>query len=686
VKPYGSLKSGLNPALFSAHAEPGFRSSMHASRGNVGRRTHAGGERLDEVRLGSRTLQPHRQLLVNGRREPIGKRALDIISVLAEARGQIVTKDELLEAVWPGVIVEENALQVHVVALRKALGPEADRLKTIRGVGYQLDIGGEAGISREPSAKEGVERPPSPSPAPVSTPVATTPRLAMALPRVPRVHVIVIASVAALLALVGAWWFAGPSIGLRSPERIPVVVRAFTVRGTDDPSEAELASGITDELIVRLRRLDGLRIATADAGRSTPGAAFRNAYTIDGSIGQNGNEVRITVRLTRPSGEVLWSQSFDRPIADLFSVQETVAATIADTLSVSLDVGTNATEHGGTNNPEAFAAYLQYRPHALDPDQTEAVRYLEHALALDPTYIKALSGLAGSYASQAARAPTEAQALALLAKADETAARAIAANPRLWMGYVSRGWIYSIRKDFRSAHRSFQQAAQLDSGLDPELRVALANYSLGLGRTRDALALLSSNDMVDPTRQYDPTRIGALLQGGRHKEAIDLFEQIAAIDPSSVRGPATGNVFWAHLVSGGEAEALEFADSHLPALATRLREFKADKALPEMSREELRQWARMRYGDGGNLDLAVAAAFASYYGHSELAIELLRLSDERVGGFAHAVIWNPVMVSARKTERFEQLVTDLGLVQFWRERSLWPDFCRPVGGTKIDCN
>ena len=81
---------------------------------------------MDEVRLGSRTLQPGRQLLVNGRREPIGKRALDIISVLARAQGAIVTKDELLEAVWPGIVVEENALQVHVVALRTAqsTGPD----------------------------------------------------------------------------------------------------------------------------------------------------------------------------------------------------------------------------------------------------------------------------------------------------------------------------------------------------------------------------------------------------------------------------------------------------------------------------------------------------------------------------------------------------------------------------------
>ena len=76
---------------------------------------------MNEIRLGSRTLQPGRQLLANGRRVPLGKRALDILTVLAEADGGIVTKDELLAAVWPGTIVEENALQVHIVALRKEL-------------------------------------------------------------------------------------------------------------------------------------------------------------------------------------------------------------------------------------------------------------------------------------------------------------------------------------------------------------------------------------------------------------------------------------------------------------------------------------------------------------------------------------------------------------------------------------
>ena len=68
----------------------------------------------------------------------LGRKALDLLSVLAEADGDLVTKEELMAA-WPGVVVEENAIQVHISAVRRALGEEATRLVTVRGRGYRLE-------------------------------------------------------------------------------------------------------------------------------------------------------------------------------------------------------------------------------------------------------------------------------------------------------------------------------------------------------------------------------------------------------------------------------------------------------------------------------------------------------------------------------------------------------------------
>jgi DNA-binding winged helix-turn-helix (wHTH) protein len=89
------------------------------------------------ARFGRFLLDSHRrELLADGVLVPIGSRAFDVLIALIEARGQLVTKDELLDRVWPGRFVEENCLQFHISALRKALAPDRDFIKTIPGRGY----------------------------------------------------------------------------------------------------------------------------------------------------------------------------------------------------------------------------------------------------------------------------------------------------------------------------------------------------------------------------------------------------------------------------------------------------------------------------------------------------------------------------------------------------------------------
>jgi hypothetical protein len=81
-----------------------------------------------------------------------------------------------------------------------------------------------------------------------------------------------------------------------------------------------------------------------------------------------------------------------------------------------------------------------------------------------------------------------------------------------------------------------------------------------------------------------------------------------------------------------------------------------------------------------------AATYASYRGHPELAVELLRLASERVGVFWRIALWTPLMANTRKTDAFEQLVTERGLVDIWRDTGKWPDACRPVSTADISCS
>ena len=92
-----------------------------------------------EVTLGRHRLLPFRQLQLDHRPVPIGNKALQILSTLVAAEGQIVTKFDLMNIVWSGLIVDENALHVHVAMLRRAIGSDAKLIITVRGLGYRLD-------------------------------------------------------------------------------------------------------------------------------------------------------------------------------------------------------------------------------------------------------------------------------------------------------------------------------------------------------------------------------------------------------------------------------------------------------------------------------------------------------------------------------------------------------------------
>src|SRR5262245_46517293 len=105
---------------------------------------HARGAVSTPYRFGSAELQPdERRLLIDGQPVHLGARAFDVLVVLFERQGHLVPKNELLDLVWPGVVVEENNLQVQISTLRKALGPEA--IKTVPGRGYRL-MGARAAV------------------------------------------------------------------------------------------------------------------------------------------------------------------------------------------------------------------------------------------------------------------------------------------------------------------------------------------------------------------------------------------------------------------------------------------------------------------------------------------------------------------------------------------------------------
>src|SRR5437660_5085998 len=219
-------------------------------------------------------LQPNeRRVLAGGEPVVLGPRAFDLLVALVERPGQLVTKEELLDCVWPNLVVEENNLQVQVSALRKILGQEA--IATIPGRGYRFTV----------------------------TLTASNAPLKTLLPPI--------------------------------DENVPSIAVLPFVNMSDDAANEYFADGIAEELLNVLSKIRGLRVASHTSAFSFKGgkvdiptvAQKLNVATIlEGSVRKAGKRVRITAQLIEVATDShLWSDTYDRELEDIFAVQDDIA-------------------------------------------------------------------------------------------------------------------------------------------------------------------------------------------------------------------------------------------------------------------------------------------------------------------------------------------------------------------------
>ena len=282
-----------------------------------------------EYRVGRFTLRPHRQLLDGGKPVTIGRKALDLLSVLAEAEGALVTKDELMAAVWPKTIVEDNSIQVHVAALRKVLGPDANLLSTTHGLGYRLAVttGGAP-----PPPQSGQAEPLQAQPAP--------PPLEEAAPR--RLPARALAIVLVVLAVVagGAYaLFRNANQDARADTPPTIAVLAFQPAGTSE--EARLfADGLARSVASSLSRYDVTVIAASSSLELTPSqkpkarSLLGADFIVDGRVLSENGKLTVSTQISDTRKNIL-VYAFD--VQGESSLGTLLADRIATRLALSLD-------------------------------------------------------------------------------------------------------------------------------------------------------------------------------------------------------------------------------------------------------------------------------------------------------------------------------------------------------------
>lgn len=519
--------------------------------------------------------QRRRLLRPDGSQVPLTPKAFDTLLFLLQRPGEVVEKDELLAAVWPGVVVEENNLSQAVSALRKALGddPEAPRfIQTVPRRGFRF----VAPVARaEPAARtddiadpiDGAAGRATGEPAPPST-VPSGP--AVPAPAKPSRRALLIggAATAALAAGIVAWWLARSHDEVTPFDQPLQTLAVLPFKPLVPESRDEvLEVGMADSLIARLSTVPGLVVRSIGSARryggptQDPLAAARELevdWIVDGTVQRWGDQVRVTARLLRADGTARWSGSFDERFTSVFDVQAMISDRVAGVLAPRLGArDRRGHAGGGTQNADAYQLYLAARHAAqtLRPSGlTKSIEFYKKAIALDPNYALAYAGLAETYRRLpfgADTAPVEA-----FEPARAAALRAIEIDPGLAEGHAGIGWVkFWYEWDWPGAEKAFRRAIALNPSVW-EAHLGLGHLLSSLGRGDEGFSHIQRARELDPMSMITNTlEAGYLLGRGRRAEADQRIQRALELDPEFWVGHLTLASF--HLADKQPAKALE---------------------------------------------------------------------------------------------------------------------------------
>ncbi len=471
----------------------------------------------------------------------LSSRAYDILALLVGQRDRIVTRAEILSAVWSGTTVDENNLAVQMSALRRILGEHAGGaqiIATIPGRGYRF----VAEVDAAP-AQPCAPAPREEAAAGTRAVAAPAPDAAAARPGWPRQRRMAAAALACVLLAVALWAvMRRPSDG--NLPRLSLAVLPFRNLGPD-AGQAYLADAITDDLTTDLSHIPGSVVIareSADAykGRAIPtdtiGRALGVRYLLEGSLAAENATVHVNAQLILAStGAHLWASAFDVQRSDLGSVRVDIVRRLSAVLGYTLvQVEGARSLHDRPDNPDAVDLYLRARS-ILDrgsefTDLQQAQALLEQAVGQAGGFADALATL-GSLLLDKIDAFDDANEWEDHARAQAVIGRAMALSPQNPGVIIANGKLSYADGRLGQAQESFHLALSLEAD-NLAAHLALAKCARKLGRMQEMIDELRTVLRLDPSGPKLGVRqhlIGmGLLMLGKPREAIEWFDRAGA--------------------------------------------------------------------------------------------------------------------------------------------------------------
>lgn len=479
------------------------------------------------------------ELYKHGVRIRLQEQPFQVLTVLLERPGEMVSRDELRERLWghDTYVDFDHSLNISINKLRDALGDSAASprfIETLPRRGYRF----VAPVTIEP---------PIEAPAQIATPgsgeeVALRPNRKRSVPKARWPWI----AAAALIVLAGMIWFLNtrthPRIGRG---RAMLAVLPFQDL-TPERSQDYFITGLHDEMIAQLGRLDPGRLGVIARTSTVPYATNRKPvdqigrdlhvdYILDGTVRRSADHYRITAELIQVSDQThLWTQTYEPSLSDMLALQDDVARRVSAALSVRfLPEAQQEIQQYATANAEAYEAYLRGRAFWYQETHEgleQAIAQFQKTIALDPNYAPAYVGLADSYNVMGGYGFVPADEA--FPKGKAAAAKALELAPNFSDAYTSMGFVsFYYDWNWNEAERLFKQAL----ALNPNNKLAHEFYSSflhAMGRLNEAEAENRIAKELDPLDAWLYDDKGwMLLSRRRPEQAIPEFRRAIELNP-----------------------------------------------------------------------------------------------------------------------------------------------------------
>ncbi len=469
-----------------------------------------------------------------GTRIPLQQQPVQILTALVERPGEIVTREELRQLLWPAdIFVDfEHSLNSAVKKLRRALNDDPDTPKFVETIprrGYRFVAPVTRVHPREAVKKYASEE------------VPTHPRLRWRSVAIAGLVVAVVAGVLLFLRF-------GPRKVQHGPIESVAVLPLQNLSG--NPEQEYFADGLTDALITDLGKLGRVRVISRTSvmrykGTNKPLSTIARELKVDslveGTILRSGNRVRITTQLLRAEPEEhLWAESYERELSDVLQLQDEVSRNIAMQMQSKFSRGTASPGEPRLVSAEAYDSYLRGRfffDKRVESSIRKAIAYFQQAIEQDPNYAPAYSGLADCYTVGWAGELQD------RGKGELYARQAIALQADLAEAHASLGVARLYDFDFHEAEKELKRAIELN----PNYSMAhhwYALHFLTLGRMDEALRENDAARRLNPfSVPVNNARIMILVGMRRYDDALAQAETLREIEDNYASHLAKARVY-----------------------------------------------------------------------------------------------------------------------------------------------